>query len=154
MNYILEREEEVIIGIGSAQYSHTLENPLTVGERIEVIHQTLKESGVDLCRVFITPIPDVGEHRLWVSRVESFCPRFQRVYSNNSLVRVLFEEAGYEVMEVPLFNRENYMAREIRRRMLAGEEWESLVHPKVCDFLSSVMVKRLREIASEGDIPK
>ena len=154
VEHIMEREDYVIIGIGSAQYSHTLENPLTVGERIEIIHTTLRESGIDLCRVFITPIPDIGEHRLWVSKVESFCPRFQTVYSNNTLVRLLFEEAGYEVREVPLFNRENYMAREIRRRMLAGEEWRSLVHPMVCDFLASVMEKRLRKIASEGDVPK
>ncbi|MEM3079801.1 MAG: adenylyltransferase/cytidyltransferase family protein, partial [Thermoproteota archaeon] len=33
VEYIINRVDEVIIGIGSAQYSHTLENPFTAGER-------------------------------------------------------------------------------------------------------------------------
>ncbi|MEM4294555.1 MAG: nicotinamide-nucleotide adenylyltransferase, partial [Candidatus Caldarchaeum sp.] len=101
VDYILEREDECIVGVGSAQYSHTVENPFTAGERIEVIHRSLKSSGVDLARCFIIPIPDIGEHRLWVSRVVSMCPLFQTIYSNNSLVRVLFEEQGFRVEPVP-----------------------------------------------------
>ncbi|RLF01945.1 MAG: nicotinamide-nucleotide adenylyltransferase, partial [Thermoprotei archaeon] len=37
LRWILEREDEVIICIGSAQYSHSLRNPFTVGERVEMI---------------------------------------------------------------------------------------------------------------------
>ncbi|MCS6784746.1 MAG: nicotinamide-nucleotide adenylyltransferase, partial [Candidatus Caldarchaeum sp.] len=100
VEHILASQQEVVIGVGSAQYSHTLDNPFTAGERIEIISRTLKQS-VGLDRVFIVPIPDIGEHRLWVSRVISFCPEFQTVYSNNSLVQILFQEAGFRVESVP-----------------------------------------------------
>src|SRR5256885_9498938 len=33
---ILESNSEIIVGIGSAQYSHTGENPFTAGERYEI----------------------------------------------------------------------------------------------------------------------
>ncbi|MGA3854978.1 adenylyltransferase/cytidyltransferase family protein, partial [Bacillus pumilus] len=40
---IAEEVDEIIIGIGSAQKSHTLENPFTAGERILMITQSLKD---------------------------------------------------------------------------------------------------------------
>ncbi len=150
MKYILSREDEVVIGVGSAQYSHTFENPLTAGERIEVIYRTLKASGVDLGRCFITPIPDLGEHMLWVSRVRSFCPSFQTVYSNNPLVARLFSEAGYQIRPVPLFEREKYMATEIRKKIAKGDDWRSLVHPAAYEYLVSIgLQERIRYILAD-----
>ena len=142
VEYILGREDEVIIGIGSAQYSHTFENPLTAGERIECIQRTLKASGIGLDRCFIVPVPDIGEHRLWVSRVESFCPSFQTVYSNNGLVKVLFEERGYRVEPVPFFNREKYVATEIRHIIASGGEWKHLVHEAAYEYLIGIGIER------------
>ncbi|MEM3715338.1 MAG: adenylyltransferase/cytidyltransferase family protein, partial [Nitrososphaeria archaeon] len=38
LKWILEKEKSpIILCIGSAQYSHTVENPFTAGERIEMI---------------------------------------------------------------------------------------------------------------------
>lgn len=138
VKHILAREDEVIIGIGSAQYSHTLENPFTAGERIEIIQRSLKPSGIDLSRCYLIPVPDIGEHRLWISRVISFCPAFQTVYSNNSLVRILFEEAGYRVEPVPLFNRDRLMGTEIRRLIAHGGDWRSRLHPEAVKYLESI----------------
>ncbi|MEM1986849.1 MAG: nicotinamide-nucleotide adenylyltransferase [Candidatus Caldarchaeum sp.] len=138
VSYILEREDECIVGVGSAQYSHTVENPFTAGERIEVIHRSLKSSGVDLARCFIIPIPDVGEHRLWVSRVVSMCPLFQTIYSNNSLVRVLFEEQGFRVEPVPLYDRSRLMGTEIRRLIAQAGDWRSRLHPAAAEYLSRI----------------
>lgn len=146
VEHILAKEDEVIIGVGSAQYSHTLENPFTAGERIEIIRRTLKNS-VGLDKIFIIPLPDIGEHRLWVSRVVSFCPEFQTVYSNNSLVKVLFEEAGFVVEAVPFFDREKMMGREIRRLISIGGDWRSRLHPEAVKFLDTIGAeKRLSSI--------
>src|SRR5207302_562889 len=43
---ILESNEEIIVGIGSAQYSHTGENPFTAGERYEMIKRALDAEGI------------------------------------------------------------------------------------------------------------
>ncbi|MCS6768962.1 MAG: nicotinamide-nucleotide adenylyltransferase [Candidatus Caldarchaeum sp.] len=138
VSYILEREDECIVGVGSAQYSHTVDNPFTAGERIEIIHRSLKNSGIELGRCFIIPIPDVGEHMLWVSRVISFCPAFQTVYSNNSLVRVLFEEVGFRVEPVPLFDRGRLMGTEIRKLIAQSGDWRSRLHPSAVEYLMSI----------------
>ncbi len=112
---------------------------MTTGERIEMIHRTLKAAGVDLTRCYLVAIPDIGEHKLWVSRVESFCPKFQTVYSNNGLVQVLFEERGYKVDPIPFFNREKYTATEIRQRILNGEDWKNLVHEATYNYLVNIV---------------
>jgi len=147
---ILDKESSIIIAIGSAQYSHTLENPFTAGERIEMIYRTLTASGMQLDRCFLIPIPDIGEHRLWVSRVVSFCPPFNTVYSNNNLVRILFEEEGYKVEPVPYYNRKIYVATEIRKMMAAGGGWRQLLHPEAVKYLDSIQCeKRLSTITAE-----
>lgn len=61
-----------------------------------------------------------------MSHVTATCPPFDVAYSNNSLVRQLFEEAGYEVRGVTLFRREEYSGTEVRRRMCEEEAWKHL----------------------------
>ncbi|MEM0083004.1 MAG: nicotinamide-nucleotide adenylyltransferase, partial [Candidatus Nezhaarchaeales archaeon] len=114
--WILEREERLIVGIGSAQYSHTFENPFTAGERVEMILATLEEEGLTN-RCLIIPIPDIGQHALWVQVVKQYCPSFSRVYTNSPLTRRLFIESGIEVREIPLFMRDKYDATYIRKLM-------------------------------------
>ena len=57
---VLNEVDELIIGIGSAQESHTLENPFTAGERMLMIKSALAEAGVDSYKVYIVPIPDLS----------------------------------------------------------------------------------------------
>ncbi|NOR60465.1 MAG: nicotinamide-nucleotide adenylyltransferase, partial [Methanosarcinales archaeon] len=96
-------------------------------------------------------IEDIRRNSVWVSHVISMTPPFKVVYSNNPLVIRLFEEAGFEVRQSPLFKRERYSGTEIRRRMLDGEEWESLVPTSTAEVIREIGgVKRLK-IISGGD---
>jgi len=149
--WILEREKRLIIGIGSAQYSHTYENPFTAGERVEMILAALEEEGL-AGRCVIIPIPDVGQHAIWVQHVKQYCPPFSRVYSNSPLVRRLFVEAGIEVREIPLFEREKYDATYIRKLMIEGGDWEKYVPRPVASVIKRIGgVERLREIVTKSD---
>jgi len=148
----LEECDELIIVIGSSQYSHTFENPFTAGERFEMIRLMLKDGGIDLSKVIIIPVPDVGEHSLWVSRIESYCPRFDVVYTNNPLVQRLFKEAGYEVREPKLYRRDVEMGTAIRKRIVEGDLWEDFVSRSVAEYLKkSGGVQRLKEIFGKSD---
>ncbi|MEM1964558.1 MAG: nicotinamide-nucleotide adenylyltransferase [Candidatus Caldarchaeum sp.] len=151
VKYILSREDECIIAVGSAQFSHTVENPFTAGERIETIHRTLKPSGVDMSRCHVIPVPDIGEHKLWVSRVVSFCPAFQTVYSNNSLVKILFEEWGYRVEGVPFFDRNRLMGTEIRKLMAQSGDWRSRLHPDAVRYLESIRCEERLAVLLKND---
>jgi nicotinamide-nucleotide adenylyltransferase len=144
---ILGEVDEVIVAIGSAQYSHNVNNPFTAGERLVMIRETLRDEKMDLSRVWLVPVPDVHLHMMWVSALEGYTPRFAVVYSNEPLTRRLFVEAGYEVKDIPLYDRKVYSSTEIRKRMVKGEDWEEYVPRKVSAFIKEIDgVNRLRDL--------
>lgn len=138
VSHILSKVDSLVLGVGSAQYSHTLENPFTAGERVTMIRLALNEGSVDASRYYIIPIEDVNIHSLWVSQVRSLTPRFEVVFSNEPLTRTLFREAGYVVEAIPFFSRTEYSATEVRRRMVEGEEWEPLVPSTVAKYIEEI----------------
>jgi nicotinamide-nucleotide adenylyltransferase len=137
--------DAIIIGIGSAELSHTLDNPFTAGERHLMISRALKEEGLDT--FYIVPIVDIHRYAVWVSHVEALVPPFNTIYSNNPLTRRLFREAGYEVRHSPLFNRDLYSGTEIRRRIIDGEEWKDLVPKGVAGVIEEIDgVNRVKDL--------
>lgn len=147
MKKILGEVDEVIVAIGSAQYSHNVNNPFTAGERLVMIREALRDEKMDLSRVWLVPVPDVHLHMMWVSALEGYTPRFAVVYSNEPLTRRLFVEAGYEVKDIPLYDRRVYSSAEIRKRMVKGEDWEEYVPRKVSEFIKEIDgVNRLRDL--------
>jgi nicotinamide-nucleotide adenylyltransferase len=144
---IAKEVDEIIVGIGSAQISHTIENPFTAGERLLMVSKSIEEFDV---KAYIVPLEDIYRNDLWVAHVKSMVPPFSRVYSNNPLVIRLFKEEGMEVKECPLYQRDRYSGTEIRRRILAGEEWKHLVPEAVIEVIEEVNgVERLKEISQD-----
>ena len=153
IQHILGKASEVIIVVGSAQYSHTLNNPFTTGERVMMIRLALSEAGIDPSRYYIIPVPDVHMHMLWVSQVVGYAPKFDVVYTNEPLTSRLFLESGFKVKPVPFHKREIYSATEIRRRILNEENWEELVPESVARFIKEIDgVKRLRDLAKTDKV--
>jgi nicotinamide-nucleotide adenylyltransferase len=143
----LKEVDELVIVIGSAQYSHRINNPYTAGERLVMVRKALEEAGIDHSRVWVVPVPDVHLHMMWVSEVEGYSPSFDVVYSNEPLTRRLFIEAGYEVKSIRFHKRKIYSSTEIRERMLKGEKWEELVPKSVVEFIRQIDgVNRLRDL--------
>src|SRR2546428_8992825 len=112
---ILESSDEIIVGIGSAQYSHTRENPFTAGERYELITRALDAESMH--NYHIEPIPDTHVHSVWVSHVTSLVPRFDIVYTNSDLVVRLFREHGLKISSPPLVDRERLSGPVVRHRL-------------------------------------
>ncbi|TLZ45279.1 MAG: nicotinamide-nucleotide adenylyltransferase [Methanobacteriota archaeon] len=141
---ILESHTEIIVGIGSAQYSHTGENPFTGGERYEMIKRSLDREGIH--NYHIVPIPHTHVHSVWVSHVQSLVPPFDVVYTNSDLVVRLFREHGLKVLSPPLLDRDRLSGTEVRRRMLSGGDWESLVPESVAEYVKKMDgLERIRE---------
>lgn len=145
---ILREVNELIVGIGSAQESHTLENPFTAGERVLMLTRALAAAGIDLSRVHLIPIPDVKNNAVWVSHVVSLSPPFEIVYSGNPLVRRLFKEAGFKTKKQPMFKRKEYWGTEVRDRMIKGGRWEELVPKAVVEVMREInAVERLKDLS-------
>jgi nicotinamide-nucleotide adenylyltransferase len=141
--------DEVVIGIGSAQYSFTVDNPFTAGERVEMIRIGLRSAGHDLCAFIPVPIFDIGEHHLWMSRVKATVPRFDVLYTNNPFVKLLAEAAGVRVTEPELVEREHLSGTKIRALMISGGDWRRYVQPEVAAYLDGIGAEeRLKTIAA------
>jgi len=144
---VLKEVEELVIVIGSAQYSHNFNNPFTAGERLVMVRTALEECGVDSKRVWIVPVPDVHLHMMWVSSVEGYTPHFDIVYSNEPLTRRLFMESGYKVKPIRLCERKEYSSTEIREKMLKDQNWEKLVPKSVSTFIKEIDgLNRLKDL--------
>jgi nicotinamide-nucleotide adenylyltransferase len=144
----LEQVDELIIVVGSAEYSHSDKNPFTAGERVEMIRAALKEANVDPGKYLVVPIRDVHIHATWVPFVASQTPKFDIVFTNEGLTSRLFKEREYRVERIPFLQRGDYSATEIRKRILKGKNWESLVPKSVAELLVKMDgIERIREIA-------
>ena len=150
---ILAKVDELVMVVGSSQYSHRLDNPFTTGERITMIRRAMKEEGISPSKYWVVPVPDVHVHMIWVAQVIGYTPKFDIVYTNDPLTRRLFIEAGYNVKPVPFHKRETYSSTEIRKRMLSGEGWEELAPESVAEFIKEIGgVERLRDLAKTDKI--
>lgn len=143
----LKEVEELIIGIGSAEKSHTNSNPFTGGERILMLTKALREYDIDTSRYYIIPLEDIACNSLWVGHVKMLTPPFCKVYSGNSLVQQLFQEADIPYVQPPLFNRTEYSGTEVRKRMLNNENWETLVPKSVIKVLKEINgIQRIQKL--------
>lgn len=150
VKYVLRKYDSIIIGIGSAQYSHTLENPFTAGERHLMISMSLEELGIH--NYYLVPIEDIHRNSVWVSHVESIAPPFRAVFTNNPLTRRLFSERGYPVETPPIYDRKMYSGNEIRRRIINEEPWEHLVPKAVVEVIEEIDgINRLKMLAERDE---
>ncbi len=137
--------DSVIIGIGSAQYSHTKDNPFTARERYMMISKALEYEKITNYK--LVHIEDVHDYPTWVDHVIHLLPRFDIVFTNDDLCHELFKEKGYRTQKIELFNSEKYSGREIRRRIACNESWEELVPAAVKIVIDNVDgVNRIREL--------
>ncbi len=144
----LKEVDEIVIVVGSAQYSHRVSDPFTVGERLVMIRQALEEADVPLAKCWIIPVPDVHMHMMWVAQVVGYAPKFHVVYANEPLTKRLFREAGFKVKPVLYYQRKVYSSTEIRERMLKGKNWKQLVPKSVAKFIEEINgTQRLRDLA-------
>lgn len=146
VDQIAKDVDELVLGIGSAGDSHTSSDPFTAGERIMMITKCLEQ--YDLVS-YVVPIEDLERHAVWVSHVRSMCPHFDVAYSNNPLVIRLFREAGMEVRQSPMYNRDVLEGAGIRQRMIDGDEWRDQVPDPVVEVIHEIDgVERIRRVSA------
>ena len=147
---IAEEVDEIVIVIGSAQESHTAENPFTGGERMGMIYAALGKTELRK-RCIVTTLQDINRNSLWVTHLQSMVPCFDVVYSNNPLVVRLFSEAKVLVKKPPMYQRDLYSGTAIRNLMRQGGNWTDLVPGDVSKFICQINgVERLC-IVSKSD---
>jgi len=155
VKYILEQAEEIVIAVGSAQFSYTIRNPLSVDERYEMIVRALRQEGIPLIKVFLVNIPDTeSPEEEWGLIVLDRVPKVDVAYSNDPETIKDLTSVGVKVLPIPYHEREKYSATNIRKLILEGNNsWETLVPPAVFEFLKSIGIEeRIRRISSTEEL--
>jgi nicotinamide-nucleotide adenylyltransferase len=149
VKFALERVEQLVIVVGSAQKSHEPRNPFTAGERIRMIKQSLDiDDETDVRRILIIPVPDTDVHALWTHQVDMLVPKYDVVFANDLFTLMLFQEKGIKALEAPLYRRDEMKATEIRKRMIAEEIWEDLVPIPVSKVIKEINgVERVKALS-------
>lgn len=137
---ILSECDELVIIIGSAQFSFIEKDPFSAGERVLMIHEALKEEGIDLSRCYIIPVVNDENNARWLAYLRSMVPPFDVLYSGNDFVKYLArsQDSGIAIKE-PMFAEINeYNGTNIRHLMQDGKPWEHLVPPAVAKVIQQI----------------
>jgi nicotinamide-nucleotide adenylyltransferase len=130
--------DELVLLIGMADESHTFKNPFTAGERIWMIREALKSEGIPLSKIITATIPTMSIYVGNAYYVTKLVPEVDTIITRNPVIAQVFRDAGIKVLKPPTFNRDLYRGRNIRERILRGEEWAHLVPEAVVKIIKSI----------------
>jgi len=148
---ILDKCDEVIIAITSSQFNYLEKDPFTAGERIEMIHNSLKNSSIDLTRCFVVSLENQFNVVTWTSYLKSVLPHFEKVYSGNDYVSMLLADSDITVVKPRFLDRLQYNSTKIRSMIILGEDWKDLVPNAVYELLTKINARNRLEVISKSD---
>jgi nicotinamide-nucleotide adenylyltransferase len=154
---ILSECDELVIIIGSAQFNFIDKDPFSAGERVLMIHDALKEAGIDLSRCYIIPVTNDENNARWLAYLRSMVPPFDVLYSGNDFVKYLARSQDSDIaIEEPVFAEVNeYNGTNIRHLMQDGKPWEHLVPPAVAKVIQQIGgIVRINMLAHSDSNPQ
>ena len=116
-----------------------------------MIHNSLKESSLDLTRCFIISVENQFNVATWASYLKSALPHFDKVYSGNDYVSMLLSDSDISVVVPKFLDRSQYNATRIRLMIISDENWEDLVPNAVHDLLMKIDAKNRLKVISTSD---
>ncbi len=140
--------EEMVIVIGSAQFNYTVKNPFTAGERLWMVHESLKEFKFDMDKVYVVPFVNDENNYRWLRTLRSVTPPFNIIYSGNEFIKTLLHNQDV-LVKLPMFlNKTNYNGTYIRKLILQEKkEWRNLVTKSAAKIILEIDgLKRIRAI--------
>ncbi len=133
---ILKFHKKIKIGIGSAQTSHTKNDPFTCLERKQFIIATMEKRNIKPERYEILEIEDIYDAEKWVDHVVSIIGNFKVIFSNSDWVRQLFKNKGYKLGKKLVIFKRKYNASNIRKAISRDDnKWTSLVPKEVSTLI-------------------
>ncbi len=96
----LEHSSQVVIAIGSGQHSDSEYDPLTAGQRIEIIRYVLQKNGVDASKFYTIPIKNIDANFPFGNKVMTMCPAFDTVIAGNDWTKRYYSDGNFNVIGV------------------------------------------------------
>jgi len=135
IKWILKREKEIFIIIGSSQESSTKDNPFSFSERKKMIERTLKSEKIKNFKIY--GMPDFKNDIFWAKKILKITKLNLKeviVFSQNPWTKRCFQKIGVRVKAHPMFYN-NLSATQIREKIIHNKNWRNLVPKTVYQFL-------------------
>ena len=134
----LNEVDFLYIGIGSAQYSRTPDNPFSADERMKMVKMALDENGISAGRFKIIPIPDIHSNQKWTAHVRGLVAEFDVVFvGDDGLVKELFEK--YDTAPVKIVKKEiPICATDVRAAMKNNSGWKKHLSMSTVGYLEEI----------------
>jgi len=117
---LAKKVDYLVIAIGSSDKHHTIDNPFTLKERVDMLNDSL-----DIKNYTIKPIPDIDDYAGWAKHTLDIAGKVDVVFTGNKLVKELFEKEG---LEVEVLKHSDYISGTLVRDMIAkSKEWDRYV---------------------------
>jgi nicotinamide-nucleotide adenylyltransferase len=143
---ILTECEELVVAIGSPEANFSFNDPFTAGERITMVHETLKKRGLRMSNCYVLPVPNSNNNYTWFESIRSMIPKVTTVYSGNQFVRLLLPE-NVKVRSPTFVKFKIYNGTRIRNLIVGNGNWQDLVPTPVALFMKEIDgVSRLKKL--------
>ena len=126
------------IGVGSAQYHDTPDNPFTYEERKQMILRALAAVGVSSDCFEVFPIPDLHDMAKWTAEVQQVFGEFDVFYSNNSWIRELFDRVGKNLGIPMKFDFNVLNGTRIRKMIFSQQSLKAVLPSEVIQYLEEI----------------
>lgn len=141
----LDIAEKVVIAVGSSQESGTENNPWGYKLRKRMVCEVVRGLGVENRIKKICSCPDNPSDSVWLTDLKRRAGHFDVVVSNNDWVLSIFKEAGYQVYESGLHNRDELEGVKVRKMMREGDKsWKLRVPSEVVELFDNNDVEIIR----------
>lgn len=139
---ILGENEKITIVVCGPEKPNE-KNPFSFGEREEMLKKVFDNEGV---RYEIRKIPDVNDDGEWNEEIKKL-GEFDVAYSRNPWTIRCLKRIGIPVKKHKFYERYKNCGREIRERILEGEEWKNLVPEEVYEYVKKIKgEERIRKL--------
>jgi nicotinamide-nucleotide adenylyltransferase len=143
---ILSECDELVVAIGSPEANFTFSDPFTAGERITMVHETLKKCGLQMSNCYVIPVPNSNNNLTWFEGIRSMIPKVKTVYSGNQFVQLLLPET-VNVKNPSFVKYKIFNGTRIRNLIVRNGNWQELVPMPVALFIKEIDgVSRLKKL--------
>ncbi len=130
---------KLFIGIGSAEDNFQPKNPITAGERFEIIESAMQELDISSEDYAIVPIRNINHYALWPQHVQQYLPEISVFASGSPLTQNLWENAFPASEILSLSKREDISGTEIRKAIAENDS------QKIQKFLLPSVQKKIQK---------
>jgi len=138
IKWILKRENQIFIIIGSAQESLTKDNPFSFKERREMIKRTLLAENIKNFKIF--GIEDLSDDVFWAENIFKITKLKQKevtVFTQNFWTKKCFEQIGVKVKPHPMFFNK-LSATKIREKIRQNKKLGKLLPKEVLKYFKEI----------------